>query len=55
MSAETILYLVVTVISVVVTGVTTSSLTQYRIKQLETKVDITCLIERMYKNRAVEG
>ena len=50
MSSETIVYLIITVISVVVTGITTNSLTQYRIKQLETKVDKhNCLIERMYK------
>ena len=50
MSADTMIYLLVTVASVVVTGVTTSSLTQFRIKQLEAKVDRhNCLIERMYK------
>ena len=50
MSADTIVYLVITVVSVAVTGITTSSLTQYRIKQLEKKVDRhNCLIERMYK------
>lgn len=50
MSSETIVYLIITVISVVVTGITTNSLTQYRIKQLENKVDKhNCLIERMYK------
>ena len=50
MTTDTIIYLVITVVSVVVTGFTTSSLTQYRIKQLEAKVDRhNCLIERMYK------
>lgn len=50
MSADTIVYLVITVVSVAVTGITTSSLTQYRIKQLEKKVDRhNCIVERMYK------
>ena len=50
MSSETIVYLIITVISVVVTGITTNSLTQYRIKQLENKVDKhNSLMERVYK------